>query len=190
MSNNSIIKKYGSLGKGRSSPDNIIIKSTKALHLLAAIAWAGGAMSMQALSYIRLTTPDAALAEHAAYCLYFVDTWVVMSGLALCILTGLFYSIFTSIGFFKFFWIGYKWSVTLSAGFWGILFWMPWGDELITWATPYGLDGPLRIVRACILPENMFEGGLQVLVILSMCLISVYRPLSLRTFKPMDAAHR
>ncbi|MDO5484663.1 MAG: hypothetical protein Q4F27_07105 [Desulfovibrionaceae bacterium] len=180
MPNHTAVRMYGSLGKGRSSPDNVVIKSMKALHLLAATAWAGGAMSMQALSFLKLSSHDPVVVTQTAYCLYFVDTCVVMPGLSLCILTGLFYSLYTAIGFFRFFWIGYKWLVTLAAGFWGTMFWMPWGDNLIAWLTPYGLDWPLRAIRACILPENMFEGALQVLIILSMCLISVYRPLSIR----------
>ena len=182
MSHSSIVRTYGTRGKGRSSPDHIIIKGMKALHLLAATAWAGGAMSMQALSFIRLSSEDPVRVAQAGYCLYFVDTWIVMPGLGLCILTGLFYSLCTAIGFFKFFWIAYKWVITLAAAFWGTLFWSGLGDRLIEWLVPHGLDWPLRFVRACILPENMYEGGLQVLLILSMCLISVYRPLSLRKF--------
>lgn len=173
-----MVRNYGTLGKGLSARDNIVIKAMKALHLLAATAWAGGALSMQALSFLRLSTPDTAFAAQVALCLHFVDTWVVMPGLALCLLTGLFYSTCTAIGFFKFAWIGYKWLISLCAGFWGTMFWGPWGDNCIAWLTPRGLDGPLRFVRACILPESMWEGALQLAVILSMCLISVYRPLS------------
>ncbi len=175
---NEMVKNYGKLGKGFSARDNIIIKGTKALHLLAATAWAGGALSMQALSFLRLSTDNAAFAAQVGRCLHFVDTWVVMPGLAGCLLSGLFYSTCTSIGFFKFAWIGYKWLISLCAGFWGTMFWGPWGDDLIAVLVPLGLDGPLRFVRACILPESMWEGALQLTVILSMCLISVYRPLS------------
>ena len=114
MSHSSIVRTYGTRGKGRSSPDHIIIKGMKALHLLAATAWAGGAMSMQALSFIRLSSEDPVRVAQAGYCLYFVDTWIVMPGLGLCILTGLFYSMCTAIGFFKFFWIAYKWVITLA----------------------------------------------------------------------------
>ncbi|MGE9984134.1 hypothetical protein [Desulfovibrio sp. SGI.169] len=174
------VRHYGTLGKGFSARDNIIIKGMKALHVLAATAWAGGALSMQALSFLRLSSDDPAFAAQVAVCLHFVDTWVVMPGLAGCLLTGLFYSCCTSIGFFRFAWIGYKWFISLCAGFWGTMFWGPWGDELVARLVPLGLDGALRFVRACVLPENMWAGALQLCIILSMCLISSYCPLSFR----------
>lgn len=137
---------------------------------------------MQALGFLRRSLDDPAVAAQVAYCSYFIDTWVVMPGLLGCILTGLFYSMRTSIGFFKFAWIGYKWLISLSAGFWGVLFWGPWGDELIATLQPWGIDWPLRMVRACILPQNIWTGLLQTAIILSMCLISVYRPISFRVW--------
>lgn len=175
-----MVKKYGAMGKGLSARDNIVIKGMKALHLLAATAWAGGALSMQALAFLKLSSADPAFAAQVGQCLHFVDTWVVMPGLAGCLLTDLFYSTCTAIGFFKFAWIGYKWLISLCAGFWGTVFWGPWGDACIRLLAPWGLDGPLRFVRACILPESIWEGALQLAIILSMCLISVYRPLSFR----------
>ncbi len=175
-----IVRRYGIRGKGFSNPDNYIIKTVKAFHLLAATAWAGGALSMQALSFLRLSTDDAGAGAVIQASLHFVDTWVVMPGLAGCILTGLFYSFATAIGFFKFAWIGYKWIITCAAGFWGVLFWGPWGDAYILQLSGTGIDVMLRFVRAFILPESMWQGALQLLVILSMCLISVYRPLSFR----------
>ena len=96
------VRNYGSRGKGVSARDNHIIKGMKALHLLAALAWAGGAFSMQALGFLKLGMDDPATVKLVEYCRYIVDSWVVMPGLIGCVLTGLFYSIFTSLGFFKF----------------------------------------------------------------------------------------
>ena len=174
------VKTYGLRGKGYSIPDNVVIKTTKALHLLSATAWAGGALAMQALSYLKLTAEDPIRLALIQECLRFVDVCVVLPGLAGSLVTGLIFSTFTSIGFFKFFWIGFKWCVACCAGFWGLMFLGPWGDRLIVWLDGYGLDVPLRLVRSCILPENLWQGALQLAVIFTMCLISVYRPLSLR----------
>ncbi|MBR4741933.1 MAG: hypothetical protein IK079_03440, partial [Desulfovibrio sp.] len=181
-----VIRKFGLRGKGYSSPDNYIIKNIKAIHLLSATAWAGGALAMQALSFLKFSTADVELLPTIQYCLYFVDTWVVMPGLFGCILTGLFYSLVTSIGFFKYAWVGFKWIVALSACFWGLLFWFPYGDMLIEHLAKDGWDWPLRMVRSFILPESMWQGGMQLLIILTMCLVSVYRPLSFRKkYKPV-----
>lgn len=136
------VRNYGSRGKGVSARDNHIIKGMKALHLLAALAWAGGAFSMQALGFLKLGMEDPATVKLVEYCRYIVDSWVVMPGLIGCVLTGLFYSIFTSLGFFKFAWVTFKWIISFCAGFWGTFFWLPVGDRCIEWLTPMGWTGP------------------------------------------------
>ena len=83
---NDKVRHYGTTGRGISARENVVIKTTKALHLLSATAWAGGSFSMQALSYLRLTQGlDEATQAHVAFALRFIDTWVVMPGLAGCI---------------------------------------------------------------------------------------------------------
>ncbi len=172
------VKLYGMTGRCISARDNIVIKTTKAVHLLSATAWAGGAISMQALSFLKLSLDDPATISVVAYCLHFIDTWVVMPGLAGCILTGFFYSIFTSLGFFKHAWITYKWIVSACAAFWGTMFWGPWGDNLIAFLEPWGLAPLLLFVRGCILPVSFWQAALQTTLIFSMLIISVYRPLT------------
>lgn len=174
-----IIKKYGMRGKGYRFRDNELLKCVKAIHILAAAAWGGGAFAMQALGILERSLDSIGLARATvAYCSHFVDTWVVMPGLFGCIFTGLFYSIFTSIGFFKFAWIIYKWLVTVSACFWGLLFWSGGGDRLIVWLAQYGLSSPLVFIRNCILPATIWATLLQTAIIFSMLLISVYRPIT------------
>ena len=46
------VRHYGTTGRGISARENVVIKTTKALHLLSATAWAGGAFSMQALGRV------------------------------------------------------------------------------------------------------------------------------------------
>ena len=180
MAEQGSVKAYGLRGKGYSIPDNRIIKTTKAIHLLSATAWAGGALAMQALGYLKLTAETPAKVQIIQECLHVVDACVVLPGLTGSLVTGLIFSACTSIGFFKYFWIGFKWLIACCAGFWGLMFLGPWGDRLILFLSGYGLDAPLRLVRSCILPESMWQGSLQLAVIFTMCLISVYRPLSLR----------
>lgn len=182
---NGAVKKYGARGKGYRLRDNMVIKAMKAAHLLAAFAWGGGAFAMQALGFMgRYVPPGHGLnAENIAACAYFIDTWVVMPGLFGCILTGLFYSLGTSIGFFKFAWIGYKWLITISAAFWGLMFWGPCGNQLIEALAPYDLDWMLLFVRSFILPETVAGVLFQTGIVLSVCLISVYRPVSFRLWR-------
>ncbi len=178
---NEKVRHYGITGRGISARENVVIKTTKAIHLLSATAWAGGSFSMQALSYLRLSGGlDEVTQAHVAFALRFIDTWVVMPGLAGCILTGLFYSLFTSIGFVHFFWIGYKWLISALAAFWGTLFWSPAGNLLIEYSKQWGLDPLFLFIRSCLLPESFWQAVLQTMIIFSMLLISVYRPLTWR----------
>lgn len=171
------VKSFGIRGKGYRFRDNHLLKNMKAVHILSSIAWGGGAFAMQALHIMRASHPAGEAADMIASCSYFIDTWVVMPGLLGCIVTGLFYSIFTSFGFFKFAWIIYKWLITVNACFWGLLFWSSLGENLIQALKPYGLDGFLIFMRSMILPDSISVSILQTAIILSMCLISVYRPL-------------
>lgn len=171
------VKIFGRLGKGYRFRENHVLKNMKALHLLAAIAWGGGAFAMQALHVMRTNSSEQAIIAIINRCSIFVDTWVVMPGLFGCILTGLFYSIFTAFGFFNFLWIIYKWIIAVNACFWGLVFWSSAGDRLIGWLSAYNLQGILLFMRGLILPDSLWAIILQTLIILSMCLISVYRPL-------------
>ncbi|MDE5833411.1 MAG: hypothetical protein K2H64_10625 [Desulfovibrio sp.] len=174
---NDEVKAFGLRGKGYRFRDNNILKNLKAIHMLSAIAWGGGAFAMQALHLMRASIDDNAAAAIVASCSYFIDTWVVMPGLLGCLLTGLFYSIFTAIGFFRFLWIIYKWIITLNACVWGLTFWSSLGDKLIQWLSQYDAQAPLLFMRSLILPDSLWAIVIQTAIILSMCLISVYRPL-------------
>lgn len=170
------IKAFGFRGKGYRFRENNVLKNMKAIHILSSIAWGRGAFAMQALHLMRTRAEEESIASIIESCSYFIDSWVVMPGLLGCIVTGLFYSIFTSFGFFKFFWIIYKWLISLNACFWGLIFWSSLGDKLIYFLAPYHLSQPLIFMRSLILPDNIWAIAIQTCIILSMCLISVYRP--------------
>lgn len=172
------VKSFGLRGKCYRFRDHHLIKNMKAVHLLSAIAWGGGAFAMQALHILRTSAAADIPPEMIARCSWFIDTWVVMPGLFGCILTGLFYSIFTSLGFFRFAWIIYKWLVSASALFWGLFFWTGVEDALIAWLGNSVFAGFLLFMRGLILPNSVWASILQTCIILSMCLVSIYRPLS------------
>lgn len=171
-------KFYGKRGKGYRQQSYTFNKILKSFHILAATAWAGGAISIQTLTIFRLINQDLSQKEIITSCALFIDMWVVMPGLFGCILTGLVYSIFSSLGFFKYSWIAYKWIISICAGFWG-LFFMVGGDKLLlaAWGSAW-LEYLLQFVRGFILPETIFQCVLQLAVIFSMLLISVSRPIN------------
>lgn len=171
------VRAFGERGKGHRFRENRVLKNMKALHILASIAWGGGAFAMQALHIMRTYLVSGPAADMVASCSHFIDTWVVMPGLFGCIATGLFYSICTSMGFFKYAWIIYKWLITINACFWGLIFWSSLGNMAKEWANEHGLGAALGFMRSLILPDSIWAIVLQTGIILSMCLISVYRPI-------------
>lgn len=89
-------------------------KVLKALHILTAVCWVGGALSLFALNHF---TGDFAFGEQA-YGLNFAKhaidvAIVIIPGAIGCFLTGLCYSLFTSWGFCKHGFVLAKWALSI-----------------------------------------------------------------------------
>lgn len=156
------------------------LKLLKALHLIAAATWMGGAFALMALAALREVhldeRPAAALIN---LCIYYVDVSVVVPGIVGCILTGLIYSAYTNFGFFKFFWIIYKWFITCNAFFWGTTFLGPWSDDLFELSVEWGMYDILNLIHNCVMPQTSWGALAQFVMLSSVAVISVYRPVSM-----------
>ena len=155
-------------------------KLVKSLHLLAAVAWMGGAFSLLELAAGRESMefePEAVRVINI--CIYYVDCLVVLPGIIGCIVSGLLYSIYTPFGFVKYFWIAYKWLISLSAFFWGSLFLGPWADDVVALANSLGLGGLLATIHNCVMPQTSWGAYAQILLLSSVVIVSVYRPVCL-----------
>lgn len=90
-------------------------KILKAVHILTAVCWVGGALSLFALNHF---TGDFAFGEYAYglnFAKHVIDVAIVIiPGAIGCLLTGLCYSLFTPWGFFKHGFITAKWVLTLA----------------------------------------------------------------------------
>lgn len=155
------------------------LKVLKTLHLLAAICWVGGAFSLMILSGLRENFVEkSTISGLINMCIYYVDVGVVIPGILGCIVTGLIYSAYTNFGFVKYFWIAYKWLITLNAFFWGMTFIGPWSDDIFAAAVEWGLYDVLNLIHSCVMPQNSWAGFAQFLLLLSVVAISVFRPVS------------
>lgn len=156
------------------------LKLLKALHLVAAAAWMGGAFSLMALAALReVHMEEREIADLINLCIYYVDVSVVVPGIVGCILTGLIYSAYTNFGFFKFFWIIYKWFITCNAFFWGLTFLGPWSNDLFRLSVEWGVYDILNLVHDCVMPQTSWGALAQFLMLSSVAAISVYRPVSM-----------
>lgn len=90
-------------------------KILKAVHILTAVCWVGGALSLFALNHF---TGDFAFGEHAYgfnHAKHVIDVAIVIiPGAIGCFVTGLFYSLFTQWGFFKHGFVLAKWVLSLA----------------------------------------------------------------------------
>ncbi len=166
------------------SPDSAKLKVLKTVHLMASFCWCGGALALLVLAWLRETYyAHGAPADLINECIHFIDSIIVMPGILGCALTGLYYSIYASFGFTRYFWIGYKWLVSVNALFWGILFLGPWKKSIFALADAYGFRTLLTHLYHCIMPSNLTEASLQILLLISMIVVSVYRPVCLWNWK-------
>lgn len=79
----------------------------------------------------------------------------------------------------KFFWIIYKWLITCNAFFWGLTFLGPWSDDLFSLSVEWGMYDILNLIHDCVMPQASW-GALALFIMLSSVgVISVYRPVSL-----------
>lgn len=156
------------------------LKLVKALHLMASVCWVGGAFALLVLAGLREASRlDSEMVRVINLCIYYVDSLLVLPGVVGCIVTGLLYSAYTPFGFVKYFWIGYKWIVCLNAFFWGCLFLGPWSDDVFIFSVEYGFYDVLDLVYNCVMPQTSWGAYAQILLLSSVVVISVYRPVSM-----------
>ncbi len=90
-------------------------KILKALHILTAVCWVGGALSLFALNHF---AGDFAFGEQAYglnHAKHVIDVAIVIiPGAIGCFITGLCYSLFTPWGFFKHGFVLAKWVLSLA----------------------------------------------------------------------------
>lgn len=89
-------------------------KILKAVHIITAVCWVGGALSLFALNHF---TGDFAFGSQAYglnYAKHVIDVAIVIiPGAVGCFLTGLCYSLFTPWGFFRHGFVLAKWGLSL-----------------------------------------------------------------------------
>lgn len=88
------------------------MKFLKALHLLFAFLWVGGAISMMLLVFFVRPHEEYGMLSYASS-LKMIDDRMIIVGAMGCLVTGLLYGIITKWGFFKYRWLAVKWILVL-----------------------------------------------------------------------------
>lgn len=151
------------------------MKFLKALHLLSAFLWTGGAFSMMLL--ILFVKPQEAYGIYTyAYSLKMIDDLLIIVGANGCIITGLLYGIITKWGFFKHRWVAVKWIVTLFMMISGTFAMGPYVNGNV-----YPIEEVSRYVTdSDTFWDSMLQlkgwGLLQIFLLIFTIVISVYKP--------------
>jgi hypothetical protein len=148
----------------------------KISHLLLVSIWVGGQISfmMLQLSKETLTTPEHMHAVIAA--LKLVDDWVIIPGALGCLLTGLFYGLFTPWGFFRHRWVLVKWVCTVALILFGTFFLGPWINGMAEIAA---VKQAMALSDATYLQYEQLNtnwGSVQLAVNIGLIAISVIKP--------------
>ena len=156
------------------------MKLLKALHLLSAFLWVGGAFSMMLLIFFVKPHEGYGMQAYASS-LKMIDDWMVIVGAIGCFITGLLYGIITKWGFFKHRWLVIKWVLAL--------FMMLSG----TFAMGPCVDGnvfPIKEISKYVTNNDTFWnnilqikwwGTLQIFLLIVTIVISIYKPWKRRT---------
>lgn len=151
------------------------IKAARAVHLICACLWGGGAAAMLLVNLaVHPATGDELFARDL--CMGVIDDFVIVPGALGCVLTGFVFGMWTKTGFVRQRWVVLKWVLTLSVITFGGLFVVPWLHRVAE------LSGELRM--AALADPEYLRGrfiGLcaamgYVALLAALVTLSVYRP--------------
>lgn len=159
------------------------MKTLKVIHLILIMMWTIGVVMMCLLYWKPVSSGLEFLYNQETA--MFIDYTLVIPGALLAVVTGIIYGIFTKWGFFKFRWITVKWILGILVILIGTFGLHPIAESIIEQASPAATES------ACF-PVDYFGSNLtivsstaifQVLVLLFLVVVSVFKPWQKKTVK-------
>ncbi len=151
------------------------MKALKVIHLICIIVWLGSSISLNLLRYLAGNL-DAAGMYWMARILEIIDMKILVPGAVGCLFTGIVYGFFTNWGFFRHRWLTVKWVLTVFLILFGTFYTGPLIKEnvLLGKAIMEGCGDAVQYMKN--VHANMAAGLMQVLLLLAITVISVYKP--------------
>ncbi|MFV0590356.1 MAG: DUF2269 family protein [Draconibacterium sp.] len=150
-------------------------KLLKFFHLLFAFMWFGGglALTLFALCFVPTNLQEAHFLSNI---LDFIDVWFIIIGANGLLVTGLIYGIWTKWGFFKHTWITIKWII--------LAFQIVFGTFVLGYWVSANLEMAESMKNDIQFYPDFFKnlqylgwgGSLQMILLIAVILISVYKP--------------
>lgn len=151
------------------------LKYLKILHLISAIMWIGGAISMVAILYLILpTTPDGYYIRSLSVKL--IDDLLVIPGAIGILITGIIYGIWSNWGFFKHMWIIVKWVITIVLVIFGTFVLGEWINGNVYNQEAIGNYISNHEIFVHNVGQSIFWGSIQTVCLFVVVWISVIKP--------------
>ena len=136
---------------------------------------------------LNLNNP-AAVSEGMLYGLntasHLIDFWIiVIFGVLGCLITGIFYGIFTSWGFFKYKWIILKWVIMAVALITATLFLGPSVESMLELSRELGTNALYSDAYLSVKTSHLFWSIVQMALYILMIALSVIKPFGKRSAK-------
>jgi hypothetical protein len=154
------------------------MKWLKGFHLLFAAGWAGGALSLSIMHFLRFKGAEVGAHLHGIdMASHLIDLWVIIClGAMGCLLTGLLYSIFTNWGFFRHKWVCAKWIVVAFCVLSGTFFLGPWETNMVNISGQLGADALVDAEYLSSMYLNFWLGVVQIVLLIFIIFISALKP--------------
>ncbi len=148
----------------------------KGLHIFLVCAWIGAGISMVLLGFAKqqITNGDELYAVNAAIKL--IDDFIVIPSAMGTLLTGLLFSLFTNWGFTKFYWVIFKWLMTIAQILFGTFFLGPWVNGATSIADIQRVEALKNASYLYFSQMNQYFGFLQVALLVVVVFVSVLKP--------------
>jgi uncharacterized membrane protein len=148
----------------------------KGFHLLFACAWLGSALSM-ILILVMKAQPNSGLHLYSVTSsLRVIDDFIIIPGAMGCLITGLFYSVFTKWGFTKFYWIIFKWVMIILQIAMGTFFLGPWLNNMVTLSNQLGFKPGENYQYISNFNLNLYFGMIQAALLIVVVFVSILKP--------------
>ncbi|MDR1656370.1 MAG: hypothetical protein LBT47_02285 [Deltaproteobacteria bacterium] len=159
------------------------LKILKTVHFITAGLWVGGAVGLNLIIFILAEGQSGGELYGYNVAAKLIDDLVIIPGAIGCLLTGLLFSLFSHWGFFKHRWVAVKWLLTVFCILFGTFYLGPKvnGQPLISISQGLAaLTDPQYVANRL---GNLRGGVVQVVLIVFMLYISVFKPWRSRSIK-------
>lgn len=155
----------------------------KTFHLFFAAAWIGGALAMLFLPLGNIFITDGKYSQAFNFAIRIINVYVTIPAAIGSILTGFLFALFTNWGFFKHKWLTVKWILTTTAILIGAFWVGPLINDMLRLSMKKDFARTANDIYLAYETQFFILHGTQILLILYIIYVSVFKPWKKKTAK-------